>query len=478
MGSVKVEDNLAVHNVAIIGSGPSGLAAAKYLLSEQHFSKIVIFEQRNSVGGLWNYSPCDDKIRAALKVPQTDPYVVHDQPVMDTHLSTFTFMSPVYDRLETNIPRGLMGFTDLDWPQECQLFPKHKEVLEYIERYAADVKHLVEFETQVLDVRPLADGRWSVFTRKVHLASSKTEIFDAVIVASGHFNVPYIPPVDGIEAWQEAYPGSISHSKFFRRPETYAEQKVIVVGNSASGIDIAAQIRQTCKLPLLSSSTSESYLSPGPSAGQLEKPRITRFDARDRTVHFEDGSSESDVDAVLYCTGYLYSYPFLASLDPPVVSSGVRVENLFKHIFYRPNPTLSFVALNQKVIPFPVAEAQSAVIAGFYAKRLSLPSRADMERWEKDTLACSPRIRDFHVLKFPKDADYINELHDWAVSDPRQDGSPGKSRQFLKTPPYWTEEDYWVREQFPAIKKSFQSLGEGRHSVRTLHEIGFDFEKQ
>jgi len=40
-------------------------------------------------------------------------------------------------------------------------------------------------------------------------------LFDAVIVANGHYNDPYVPKILGIREWNAAYPGSISHSKFY-----------------------------------------------------------------------------------------------------------------------------------------------------------------------------------------------------------------------------------------------------------------------
>jgi len=46
-----------------------------------------------------------------------------------------------------------------------------------------------------------------------------------------------------------------------------------------------------------------------------------------------------------------------------------------------------------------------------------------------------------------------------------------------KEPPYWGEKEYWTRERFPAIKKAFQALGEDRHKIRSLREVGFDFEE-
>ena len=89
--------------------------------------------------------------------------------------------------------------------------------------------------------------------------------------------------------------------------------------------------------------------------------------------------------------------------------------------------------------------------------------------------------REFHVLKFPKDADYINMLHDWAME---ADGVPSGAKNVWesennigKKPPYWGEKEYWTRERFPAIKQAFQACGEERHGVRSLAEVGFDFDE-
>lgn len=382
-----------------------------------------------------------------------------------------------------------MGFSDLDWREDCQLFPQHEVVLKYLEEYSAPVQHLIRFRMKVEDISLRHDGKWTVTFQGVEQEES-AQVFDAVLIASGHFDVPFVPAVTGMENWHRAHPGCMTHSKFYRNPKDFAGKKCIVVGNSASGVDIGAQIMTTCKLPLLQSSKSESFLQPDPSASKVEKPQITEYITENRSVRFADGTIEPDIDSIVYCTGYLYSYPFLRSLDPPLITTGEYVKNLYQHIFYRPRPTLAFVALNQKIIPFPVAEAQSAVIARLWSGRLDLPSEEEMQRWEQDTLRETAGGRSFHVLQFPKDADYINMLHDWAVSrDHRQndrchelrrrrmssvsvDRRPSMGEDASKEPPYWGEQEYWTREQFPAIKKVFQSFGEERHEKRTLQDVG------
>lgn len=469
----------------------------RYLLAERAFSRVTIYEQRSSVGGIWNYVPLPSGAPPKdLAVPQTNPHAGRDEPIWqysnaDKVLGSrdqeeAAFMTPLYDRLETNIPRGLMGFSDLPWPKECQLFPKHEQVLEYIERYAEDVRDHIHFSTQVLDVRLLTDERWAVKSQAVSRdgrGKVDEEAFDAVVVASGHFNVPYVPHVPGIEEWITAHPGSISHSKFYRRPEHYTGKKVVVVGNSASGIDIGAQIERECKHPLLASSKSDSYLSTGPSEGKVEKPPIAEYVVKDRSVRFEDGSVESEVDAVLYCTGYFYSFPFLDQLSPPLITTGERTENLYQHIFYRPHPSLAFPVLNQKVIPFPFAEAQGAVIARVFSGRLSLPSDDEMQEWEEQVKSDTGDGRMFHVLKFPRDGDYINMCHDWALSadkpgqSSRMSGGTVAAREVGRQPPYWGEKEYWTRERFPAIKKAFQGFGEERHGKHELEDVGFSYEQ-
>ena len=407
-------------------------------------------------------------------------------------------MSPVYDKLETNIPRGLMGFSDLNWSEDCQLFPEHETVLEYLKSYSGDVRQLIQYETQVLDVRLKDNEQWVVTTQLISNSEEvepRLHVFDAVVVANGHFNVDYIPSVPGMEEWNKMYPGSISHSMFYRRPEDYANKKVIVVGNSASGLDISAQIAAFCKLPLLQSTKSASFTHLDESTKKLEKPEIVEYMPSGHQVRFADGSIEPDVDAVVYCTGYFYSFPFLSSLDPPVVETGEYVQNTYQHVFYRPHPTLAFLTLNQKIIPFPLAEAQSAVIARVWSGRLSLPSEPEMEEWEHTTLEETGGGRNFHVLKFPKDADYINMMADWAMTahdkpnvcrelhKRRMSNSAAdharERRMFAgsvgKEPPRWGEEEYWARERFPAIKKAFQSFGEDRHSKRTLEDVRCSF---
>ncbi|KAF2089901.1 thiol-specific monooxygenase [Saccharata proteae CBS 121410] len=464
-----------IDTVAIVGAGPGGLAAAKYLLAEETFSRIELFEQRNCVGGVWHYTP-HKALDSDFSIPHTKPRTEAEEPFMKEGIwsTEAEFVSPLYEHLETNIPHSLMNYSDLRFPEKTPLFPSHTIVKEYIERYAEDVRHLIKFQTQVIDVSPVdeEDGKsqWAVKFRELQSGNEETQIFDAVVVANGHYSDPYIPDIPGLTQWNDAYPDAISHSKYYNKPFDFAGQKVVVVGNSASGLDISGQISHHSLTPVLVAERSLKAVGADDTNSILELPEIAEFVPNNRTIRFANGRVEQDIDAVVFCTGYLYSFPFLKHLDPPVVEDGSRVMNVYEQIFYTPRPTLAFVGLPQRIVPFPISEGQGAAIARTFSGRLSLPSPAAMREWEDKTVAERGADKRFHNLAFPRDAQYLNHLHDWAMS-----AEEGETRG--KRPPYWDEQKQWIRERFPLIKLASRMLGEGRHDVKTLEEIGFDYEK-
>jgi cation diffusion facilitator CzcD-associated flavoprotein CzcO len=457
----------------------------RYLLAEKNFSKIDVFEKRSSVGGVWNYSPPALKQSVSAPVPQLDPNEPVDEPIW--HLTGGAketmepaFISPIYSTLDTNIPKELMAYGEKPFPPDAQLLPKYSTVKKYLDEYAEDVKDYVHLETQVVNVKAIDSGAnsWAVTTKNLRTGISKTDTYDAVVVASGHFDVPYTPYISGIKLWNEAYPSIISHSKFFDSPEPFHGKKVVVVGSSASGIDIGSQISKVSKGKLLASQRTESYLGP-PTGADIDYVReIVEFlppTGFERAVRFADGRIESGIDAIVFCTGYLYSFPFLSSLDPPVITDGRRVLNTYQHLFYIQNPTLVFPVLPQRVIPFPLAENQAAVFARVWSRRLSLPDTAEMKAWEHATVIQRGNGTAFHTLHFPLDANYMNHLHEWAAkAEPRHNLiSNGNGKQGS----YWGEKEKWLRQLFPEIRRAFIGKGEERHNIISLKQLGYDFEK-
>ncbi|KAJ5162256.1 Flavin monooxygenase FMO [Penicillium capsulatum] len=457
-----------IRRVAIIGAGPCGLGTAKYLIAENHFESITIFEQRGEPGGVWNYT--GDKGIEVGPVPRTKPSKTPREPLESV------FASPIYDSLETNIPNSMMQFCDAPFPVGAALFPAHSVVRDYLHEYAEELRPFIQFQSLVVDITLQKHARpeWTVTWRDLKTGRTSSGKFDALVVANGHHNDPYIPDLPGMVEWDRAYPGSIVHSASYRRAETFANKKVIVIGHSASGIDIAAQIATVSQHPLLISEKSPTTLSPEKAGTAKSVPEIRLVDPQRSRVQFVDGHEECNVDAIVFCTGYHFSLPFLSSLHNPIVTDGVRPHHLYRHMLYIPEPSLALVGLPQRIVPFPFSQAQGAWIARLFSGRLAFPSEQEMEEWILNWEARHGEGRSLNTLAFPLDAEYINALHDLSSQAVCREGlaNGGQGKQ----PPFWGDKEKWTRERFPLIKKASQALGSRRSQVKTLAELGFDFE--
>jgi cation diffusion facilitator CzcD-associated flavoprotein CzcO len=131
-----------------------------------------------------------------------------------------------------------------------------------------------------------------------------------------------------------------------------------VVGNSASGVDLSAQISTVSQLPVLVCEKDATVAVKEEKPWARMVPEIVEFLPEERSVRFNNGEVERDVDAVVFCTGYFYSFPFLRNLSSPVTTDGSCARHLYEHMLYVDDPTLAFVGIPQRVVPFPVSEAQ------------------------------------------------------------------------------------------------------------------------
>jgi hypothetical protein len=103
------------------------------------------------------------------------------------------------------------------------------------------------------------------------------------------------------------------------------------------------------------------------------------------TATLPDGTEIGPVDAIIYCTGYLYCFPFLKDITGEGLPSGdlsvsdQRVGPLYNHIFPPTMaPGLSFLGLPWKVVPFPQVELQAKLVARVLSGQTVLPSMQEM----------------------------------------------------------------------------------------------------
>lgn len=123
-------------------------------------------------------------------------------------------------------------------------------------------------------------------------------------------------------------------------------QKVITVGASVSAADTAVSLIDSVKAPVTAVVRGRYNPYFGDDAFQHPKiqrrppiARITSDEQGERTVHFEDGTFETDIDHIIFGTGFSWTLPFL----PQVPTRNNRVPDLYQHVFYRHDPTLVFV---------------------------------------------------------------------------------------------------------------------------------------
>lgn len=147
--------------------------------------------------------------------------------------------SSVYPALEANIDASVMEFSqepipDIKTENSVRLhgpdtpFRHHTVIRNYLENLLNrnGYQDLVEYNTTVEKAEKVKPSdEWKLTLRKTGPQGKFdywwTEHFDAVVVASGHYSVPYIPHIDGLEQWARDYPESIEHTKGYRGPEKY-----------------------------------------------------------------------------------------------------------------------------------------------------------------------------------------------------------------------------------------------------------------
>ena len=140
-----------------------------------------------------------------------------------------------YDSLRLYSPAKYDGLPGLRFPAAPWSYPSKDDVADYLEKYAVEFDLPVRMRTRVdrLCRRP-AGG----FTAAV---GEDTITCDNVVVATGSFGrTPHVPDLAA------ALDPSIRqlHSTQYKRPEDLGEGRVLVVGASHSGCDIAYEVAE------------------------------------------------------------------------------------------------------------------------------------------------------------------------------------------------------------------------------------------
>ncbi|KAJ4336947.1 hypothetical protein N0V95_008459 [Ascochyta clinopodiicola] len=351
-------------------------------------------------------------------------------------------------------------------------FAPHWVPKQYIQNYFAShhIDRYLVLNTTVEDVTRKHE-KWILTLRK-HDPVQKVDIwwseqFDALIIANGHYSVPYIPQVDGLDTYIQRFPTRITHSKFYRSPAHYPNQRILIIGNSASGHDITTQLSQSgsVALPVYQSRRSRNrWDGTSPPPGVEWKPIVSSYDAESGTVHFADGTSLTNIDVVIYCTGYKPSFPFWnskANGGPLYDYQKDRLQDIYQHTFSARFPnSLGIVGL-PRVLTFRSFEYQAIALARLFSGREArpLPSSEDIRKWEDERARkCKEERRPFHTILWDD-----GETMEWFRYLYQLAGLPlleGKGR----VPPVLGERERWAYDnikKYPEPGKGSRKQGVG-----------------
>jgi cation diffusion facilitator CzcD-associated flavoprotein CzcO len=313
---------------AVIGAGPSGLAAARAL--QKRGIAVDGYEASHGVGGLWDI---------------TNP------------------RSTMYESAHLISSRTTTEFAE--FPMRTRVdYPGHRALKHYFQDYAEHfgLTALFRFDTAVVRLEPRDDG-WDLTS--VGPGGEEVRWYAGVVLANGTLAKPNTPVFHG------EFSGELLHTSGYTSPEQLRGRRVLLIGAGNSGCDIAVdavhhaasvdmsvrrgyhfvprylfgrpsdtlnqgrplppRLKQAVDSRVLRAFTGDPvrFGFPKPDhriyeshpivntlvlhhlgQGDLRiRPDVERFDGA--AVRFCDGSAD-DYDLVLLATGYTLDYPFVA----------------------------------------------------------------------------------------------------------------------------------------------------------------------
>ena len=381
--------------IAIIGGGASGIVAAKE--AREAGLECEVFEKEDLPGGVWRPNGL------------------------------------AWEKMRVNISRFTGVFSDFSWEQAFsnrKKIPAYPTTLDMHAYLLAYIKHFqlescIHLGKTVIHIDKDDQG-WRITWREK--GKIKQQNYAAVILATGRYQVPYIPDFKGLESFS----GRWIHSANYRSADCFDDKLVLIVGGSLSGVAIASEIPRvhhlirrprwiiptqvpfgSAKAPIPSDllDSRESYrardfnwfmkycsiqnsipawkMTPETPAGtavsdsyvkkalqghiQVIKSEIDHF------THSSVVLKNGDViqpEIIIFCTGYKNDFSFFDKSLIPLLNP----LNLYADTFHPNIPNLAWFAINyyDRGAIFPLVELQARFACAIFSGRLTLPSPEQM----------------------------------------------------------------------------------------------------
>ena len=302
-----------------------------------------------------------------------------------------------WDSLKLFTPAQYDALPGMAFPAPADTYPTKDPVADYLQAYAKAFDLPVRLNAKATELRQIGEGF------EVRTADARYRARE-VVVATGPFQVPFIPPPAG------KLDASVTqlHSADYRNPQALPDGPVLVVGGGNSGFQIAEELAATRTVDLSIATTypmlaqrragrdlfwwltrlglmrvtvtsrvgrraSRREFIIGTNRRRLERagvrfrPRLV--DADGRTVRFADHSLLEEVGVVVWASGYRSDYTWIDI--PGVVREG--------HVVHRRGvtevPGLYFLGLSWQHTRGSALLGFVSDDAAYLANQISSPNR-------------------------------------------------------------------------------------------------------
>ncbi|KAK7049907.1 hypothetical protein VNI00_005337 [Paramarasmius palmivorus] len=489
-----------IKKVAVIGAGVSGMLTYREL--KRSGFEVTLFERDTLPGGVWHYTDQEPLNAPVPNAPPTSSDYVPDLPPDDVELpyevevkglsdeqmeemrKAHRLPKPVWKSLKSNAPAPDQQIRDWRWPDDTPWELPQEALGAYLRSFASflqintnDETPNIFYNTRVELIEPYrlsnsTQRGWTLTLRELIQTSDRgcrikwwKENFDAVVVGTGRYNAPSMPPIPGLSEWVERFPDAISHSRQYRIPdeEKFKNKTVLIVGAAASGAEIGAELSPIVKELIVSTRPDNataphyplSFYTPRLPANTTMIGEIARFHSlpdaanglKEGEIELTNGTIISGVDEFIFCTGFRFTFPFLPqymSREPKnpkevLVTDGTHIRNLHLDLFFISQPTIGFVGINAGTQTFTFTTYLAAALSSVWSGYAKLPSQSEMERLHAERVEVQGGYSK-HFLFLGKQAAYdlmsyfIAWVNAAAIKDPRR-----KLRQIDTTDPFVDE---------------------------------------
>lgn len=388
-----MENDLSQKKICIIGAGPSGLSIINSFLEilqkGEKIPELICYEKQSNWGGQWNFT-----YKTGI-----DEY---GEPIH----------SSMYRHLWINSPKEVLEFSDFLFKnylknKNLSSFVPRESIFNYLNvRYSKNkkIREIIKFNRVVKIC--IYNEKKEKFIIKTFDNIKKKEIikeFDFLICASGHFSFPNLLSYKGIKT----FPGRILHSHDFKNPEEFEKKDILIIGSSFSAEDISSQCYKYNANSIILSYRRKKMEYNFPE--KFEMKNEVDFIEKNK-VFFQDGSFKK-IDCIIFCTGYIYNFPFLEDKLKLVTENKMIPDNLYKGTIFINNKKLFFMGMQNQNFTFPLFEVQAYFIRDCILDKIKIPKKDEMIKdfqiWKNEELKTNGNKKDLLLLQ----AKYIKHLN-------------------------------------------------------------------